>query len=103
MLLRSLCILAVSYGVLAAQPLSEWIASSAILRGQANGTAVSYETGTFQRALYSLYTHTNNATYYDYIKTATDNTVESNGTVPDYFLTDYQLDDLKLGESFVYL
>lgn len=102
-ILRYFILLTVVCSTYAAKPLSQWVADSAISRGQADGTSVSYETGTFQRALYALYLKSGNSTYYNYIKTATDRTVTSTGSVPDFFLTDYQLDDLKLGESFVYL
>ena len=89
---------------------STWLADSAISRGQgrgldANGQPfVSYEHGTFQRALTALNAKTGNKTYLDWIKQGIDNVVASNGTIGGgYELTNYILDDLKIGESIVQL
>lgn len=94
----------------AQQPYSTWLADSAISRGQGHGLdptgvpLVSYEHGTFQRALTALYKKTKNATYFEYILTGIDNVVAANGSVGGgYVLSDYILDDLKLGQSFIEL
>ena len=88
----------------ATKPISEQVASSAMVRGQANSATISYEYGTFQRALYALYTKTGNATYYNYIQSATDKIVSSSGAISGgYVLSDYSLDSVKIGESLVYL
>lgn len=92
------------------QSYAVWAADSAISRGQGNGLTssgnpvVTYEHGEFQWALRLLYEKTGNSTYYDYIKTGVDNVVYANGTVHgSYTLTDYVLDPLRTGPTFLYL
>ncbi|TDL21935.1 glycosyl hydrolase, partial [Rickenella mellea] len=91
------------------QPISTWLADSAISRGQGHGLAgskpkISYEHGTFQRALTALYNATGNATYFNYIQSGIDNIISANGTVGGgYKLTNYILDDLKVGQSLIQL
>ncbi|KAF8994067.1 glycoside hydrolase family 105 protein [Cyathus striatus] len=86
-----------------------WAADSAIARGQGNGLSsgqpiVSYEHGEFQWGLRLLYEMTGNKTYLNYIKTGVDNIVFDNGTVHgSYTLTDYVLDPLRTGPTFLYL
>ncbi|KAJ3526795.1 hypothetical protein NM688_g8216 [Phlebia brevispora] len=89
---------------------SEWAADSAIRRGQGNGLdsnenpIVSYDHGELQWALRLLYERTGNSTYYDYIKTGVDNVLLPNGTVGGgYSATQFQLDPLRVGPSFLYL
>jgi rhamnogalacturonyl hydrolase YesR len=103
------CLLLVgAQGVIAAQPYSEWLASSAIARGQGNGLSNgvpidSYEHGAFQRGLTHLYEKTGNKTYLNYIQTGLDNVITSNGTVQAYKASDYSLDNIRIGESIVQL
>ncbi|KAF5390623.1 hypothetical protein D9757_002610 [Collybiopsis confluens] len=86
-----------------------WAADSAIKRGQGNGLSngvplVSYEHGEFQWALRLLYERDGNETYLDYIKTGANNIVFDNGTVHgSYAVTDYVLDPLRTGPTFLYL
>ncbi|TFK90641.1 glycoside hydrolase family 105 protein [Polyporus arcularius HHB13444] len=88
-----------------------WAADSAISRGQGNGLnasgapLVSYEHGELQWALRLLYEKTGNKTYFDYIQQGVDRVVTSNGTViGGYgFTTDYQLDPIRTGPTFLYL
>lgn len=119
-------------GATAALPASYaiWAADSAIARGQGNGLnasgapLVSYEHGELQWALRLLYERTGNETYFDYIQQGVDHVVTSNGTViggygsvvrytqiayspltypTSSFTTDYQLDPIRTGPTFLYL
>ncbi|KAF7292937.1 Cell wall glycosyl hydrolase [Mycena indigotica] len=87
-----------------------WGADSAISRGQGNGLSsagaaqVSYEHGEFQWALRLLLDRTGNQTYYNYILKGANNIVYDNGTVHgSYTLTDYVLDPIRTGPTFLYL
>ncbi|GAV99026.1 glycoside hydrolase family 105 protein [Lentinula edodes] len=86
-----------------------WAANSAIARGQGNGLSngvplVAYDHGEFQWALRLLYERDRNETYLDYIKTGANNIVFDNGTVHgSYNVTDYVLDPLRTGPTFLYL
>ncbi|KAI0708917.1 glycoside hydrolase family 105 protein [Cerioporus squamosus] len=112
-ILAFLSLVAHSLGAIIAQPASYalWAADSAIARGQGNGLGsdgaplVSYEHGELQWALRLLYEKTGNKTYFDYIQQGVDRVVTSNGTViGGYgFTTDYQLDPIRTGPSFLYL
>ncbi|THH16067.1 hypothetical protein EW146_g4520 [Bondarzewia mesenterica] len=88
---------------------SSYAASSAMIRGQGNGLSsglpiVSYEHGEFQWALRLLYEHTGNVSYYNYIKAGVDQVVASDGSVGGgYNMSEYQLDPLRVGPSFIYL
>ncbi|ETW75156.1 glycoside hydrolase family 105 protein [Heterobasidion irregulare TC 32-1] len=65
---------------------------------------VSYEHGEFQWALRLLYEKTGNASYYQYIKAGVDRVVGSDGSVGGgYNVSQYQLDPLRVGPSFIYL
>lgn len=91
------------------QVYSEWVASSAIARGQGNGLdssgkpTDSYEHGAFQRALTHLYEKTANKTYLNYIQAGLDNIITSSGSIQGYKASDYTLDNLRIGESIVQL
>jgi rhamnogalacturonyl hydrolase YesR len=129
-MLVPLLVLGISLPFAAARPASYavWAADSAISRGQGNGLSsgsatVSYEHGEFQYALTLLYAKTGNSTYYNYIKSGVDNIISSSGVVGgDYkyvhlkystnpcILTtaphrksDYSLDPVRVGPSFLYL
>ncbi|KAJ7057045.1 Six-hairpin glycosidase [Mycena amicta] len=87
-----------------------WGADSAIARGQGNGLSsagvplVSYEHGEFQWALRLLLERTGNQSYFDYIQEGANNIVFPNGTVHGtYTLTDYVLDPIRTGPTFLYL
>lgn len=92
-----------------AQLYSTWMADSVIARKtplgkDASGNIfVTYEHGVFERALEMVYNKTRNATYYNYLKTGIDNIVGSTGTILDYSLEYYTLDDVRLGPEFIYL
>ncbi|PFH48575.1 glycoside hydrolase family 105 protein [Amanita thiersii Skay4041] len=99
-------------GLVAARPSSYavWAADSAMKRGQGNGltsagaATVSYEHGEFQWGLRLLYEKTGNRSYYDYILAGANNIVFDNGTVHGgYVLTDYSLDPVRTGPTFLYL
>ncbi|EIN04615.1 glycoside hydrolase family 105 protein [Punctularia strigosozonata HHB-11173 SS5] len=88
-----------------------WSADSAISRGQGNGLGsngaplVSYEHGEFWWALRLLYEKTGNKIYFDYIRQGVDRVVAANGTIGGGygFTTDYQLDPIRTGPTFLYL
>ncbi|VDC06931.1 unnamed protein product [Peniophora sp. CBMAI 1063] len=88
---------------------STYAANSAISRGQGNGLKdgvplVDYPDGVFQWALRLLYERDGNASYFDYIVEGVDNVVFANGSVGGgYNVTDYTLDPVRVGPSFVYL
>ncbi|KAH9829443.1 Six-hairpin glycosidase [Rhodofomes roseus] len=89
---------------------STWAANSAITRGQGNGLnasgdpVVTYEHGVLQWALRLLYEKTGNRSYYDYITEAANNILNENGTVVSvYHPSEYQLDYIPPGWSFLYL
>ncbi|KZV69135.1 glycoside hydrolase family 105 protein [Peniophora sp. CONT] len=88
---------------------STYAANSAISRDQGNGLddgvpLVNYPDGVFQWALRLLYERDGNASYFDYIVEGVDNVVSANGSVGGgYNLTDYTLDPIRVGPSFVYL
>ncbi|GLB41010.1 putative glycosyl hydrolase family 88 [Lyophyllum shimeji] len=107
----ALTLLSLASAVLARpQSYAVWAADSGIARGQGNGLdssgkpIVSYEHGEFQWALRQLYERTGNRTYFDYIVKGVDNIVFDNGTVHgSYTLTDFVLDPLRTGPTFLYL
>ncbi|KAJ3829507.1 glycoside hydrolase family 105 protein [Lentinula raphanica] len=90
-------------------PYSSWAANSAIARGQGNGLAngvplVAYDDGEFQWALRLLYERDGNKSYLNYIETGANNIVLENGTVHgSYNVTEYVLDPLRTGPTFLYL
>ncbi|KAK1235962.1 hypothetical protein PQX77_000788 [Marasmius sp. AFHP31] len=98
-------------GLAAARPQSYavWAADSAIARKQGNGLSgssplISYEHGELQWGLRQLYELTGNQTYFEYIQSAVDNVVTEDGTPHgSYTLTDYSLDPIRVGPTFLYL
>ncbi|KAG0635067.1 cell wall glycosyl hydrolase YteR [Tuber brumale] len=88
---------------------SQLLANSVIARntplGKTSTGAVltSYEHGIMERALQMVYNATGNDAYYTYHKTGVDNIISSAGTLLDYNLTYYTLDDIRLGPEFLYL
>lgn len=72
--------------------------------GQDNESFINYEHGTFQHALWDMYTHTKNKTYLSWIKKGIDNIVTPEGkVVGGYDLNKYTLDDIRVGESMIIL
>ncbi|EJD07837.1 Six-hairpin glycosidase [Fomitiporia mediterranea MF3/22] len=86
-----------------------WAADSAIFRGQGNGIVNgapgwSYEHGEFQWALRLLYESTGNVSYFNYIKNGADTILSNDGrTIAKYNVSEYQLDSLRVGPTFLYL
>jgi hypothetical protein len=92
------------------RPYSVLMAESIVKRGQGMGhnqdnePYISYEHGTFQHALWDLYTHTHNKTYLSWIKKGIDNIINREGSViGGYDLNKYILDDIRVGESIINL
>ncbi|KAJ3788714.1 glycoside hydrolase family 105 protein [Lentinula aff. detonsa] len=104
-------LLGIVYSLTHAKPDSyaAWAANSAIARGQGNGLSngvplVAYDDGEFQWALRLLYERDGNESYLDYVTTGANNIVFDNGTVHgSYDVTDYVLDPLRTGPTFLYL
>ncbi|KAG0123944.1 putative cell wall glycosyl hydrolase YteR [Tuber indicum] len=88
---------------------SQLLANSVIARntplGKTGTGAVltSYEHGVMERALQMVYNATGDDTYYTHHKTGVDNIISATGTLLDYNLTYYTLDDIFLGPEFLYL
>ncbi|KAF9269865.1 glycoside hydrolase family 105 protein [Marasmius fiardii PR-910] len=102
----------VQIGFVTARPQSYavWAADSAIARKQGNGLTtsgaaiISYEHGELQYGLRLLFERTGNRSYFDYIQSGVDNVVTADGTPHgSYTLTDYVLDPLRVGPTFLYL
>lgn len=92
------------------RPYSVLMTESIFKRGQgmghnqANEPFISYEHGTFQHALWDLYTHTKNETYLSWIKKGVDTIVTREGhIIGGYDLNKYTLDDIRVGESMINL
>jgi unsaturated rhamnogalacturonyl hydrolase len=100
---------ALSLLVAAATPYSVRMADSLITRNTSLGLddsgdpKMSYEHGVVERALEMVYNATGNYKYYAYQKWGVDNIIDSSGRLMDYNLTEYTLDDMRLGPEFLYL
>jgi unsaturated rhamnogalacturonyl hydrolase len=86
------------------------MAESIVKRGNGMGhnqndePYINYEHGTFQHALWDMYTHTKNETYLSWIKKGIDNIVTPEGKViGGYNVKIYTLDDIRVGESMIHL
>ena len=106
---------------------STYAANSAIARQQGNGLRngsplVDYPDGEFQWALRLLFERTGNKSYFDYIHAGVDRIVNPDGSIANgaykfvhlifvfhlvvdvvNSFSDYTLDPLRLGQSFIYL
>ncbi|EKD19826.1 cell wall glycosyl hydrolase YteR [Drepanopeziza brunnea f. sp. 'multigermtubi' MB_m1] len=72
--------------------------------GLANGEPkITYEHGVAWMALEMVHNATSEAKYLDHIKKALDNLVTTSGELNDYNLTAYTLDDIRIGETLIYL
>jgi len=83
-------------------------ADTILLRNYASGLRngapyVNYEHGVGWRALEMVYNNTGEAKYLDHIKTGADQVVTADGGLNDYDLDYYTLDDVRIGESLIYL
>ena len=63
----------------------------------------NYELGVLLQGMADVWYHTGDATYYKYIKSAVDNLVSSDGSIPTYRPEDNELDDLALGRTLLLL
>ncbi|RDI83311.1 hypothetical protein Vi05172_g6622 [Venturia inaequalis] len=92
-----------------ARPISVRMAESIVARGEGMGLKagkpkINYEHGTFQSALWNLYTETKNETYLSWIAQGLDRVITADGGVIDDFdLEAYALDDVRVGASMVNL
>ncbi|KAJ8082576.1 hypothetical protein PM082_008431 [Marasmius tenuissimus] len=89
---------------------AQWAADSVIARGQStgldgNGTPkIIYDDGEFQIGLRRLFEKTGDQKYYNHILKAANTVVSSNGSFPaSWKLSDYQLDPIRVGTTFLYL
>jgi len=107
-----LSILGVSSTVYAAvcttPPLSVKGANTIVSRQYANGLKsgapfITYEHGVAWRALEMVYNATGNSSYLNHMTTSVNNIVTSSGGLNDYSLTYYTLDDIRIGETLIYL
>ncbi|CAL3966559.1 hypothetical protein PZA11_003175 [Diplocarpon coronariae] len=64
---------------------------------------VNYEHGTAWRALEMVYNATGDPRYLAHIHQGVDNIVTADGGLNDYNLTYYTLDDVRIGETLIYL
>jgi rhamnogalacturonyl hydrolase YesR len=93
----------------AVTPYSVRMADSLIARNTTLGLddsgdpKTTYEDGVIERALEMVYNATGDSTYYAYQKSGVDNIINSSGGLLDYNLTEYTLDDMRLGQEFLYL
>jgi rhamnogalacturonyl hydrolase YesR len=83
-------------------------ANTIVLRDYANGLKsgapfVTYEHGVAWRALEMVYNVTQNASYVNHIQKSIDNLVTSSGGLNDYDLDYYTLDDIRIGETLIYM
>lgn len=83
-------------------------ADTILLRNYASGLRngapyVNYEHGVGWRALEMVYNTTSNTKYLDHIKTGANQVVTADGGLNDYDLGYYTLDDIRIGESLIYL
>jgi rhamnogalacturonyl hydrolase YesR len=92
------------------KPYSVIMAESIVKRGNGMGhnsnnePFINYEHGTFQHALWEMYTNTKNETYLSWIKKGIDNIVTPTGNViGGYNMKIYTLDDIRVGESMIHL
>jgi rhamnogalacturonyl hydrolase YesR len=102
--LSALCALA-----MAANPYSVLMADSVIARNTSLGLddsgkpKTTYEDGVIERALQMVYNNTGDSKYYTFQKWGVDNIIDSTGKLLDYSLSIYTLDDMRLGQEFLYL
>lgn len=83
-------------------------ADTIVLRDYANGLKsgepfITYEHGVAWKALEMVYNATSNEDYVTHITTSVDNIVTAEGGLNDYNLTYYTLDDVRIGETLIYL
>ncbi|CAG8957011.1 hypothetical protein HYFRA_00012491 [Hymenoscyphus fraxineus] len=83
-------------------------ADTIVLRDYANGLRdgapfITYEHGVAWRALEMVYNATRDEAYVDHITKGVDNIVTEEGGLLDYNLTYYTLDDVRIGETLIYL
>lgn len=62
-----------------------------------------YVTGTVMRGFEELWYHTGDSTYYRYIQSTVDAVVRSNGTIKDYNIYDYNIDEIKEGCTVLFM
>lgn len=93
-----------------ARPYSVLMAESVVNRGQGMGLKndnepyINYEHGTFQHALWDMYTQNENKTYLTWIREGIDNIVTPAGKiVGGYDTKAYILDDVRVMESMIHL
>lgn len=97
----TLACLSAAAPTLAQQPYSTWMADSFIERGLEADRY--YDTAVFYRALEYVYNKTDNATYYDTIKSSIDSIILPNNTLNEWDYSEHDLDDIRVGTTILYL
>jgi rhamnogalacturonyl hydrolase YesR len=101
-------VVTVNAAVCTTPPMSVQGADTFLLRDYAQALKdgapfITYEHGVAWRALEMVYNATQNASYVDHIISGVNNIVTADGALLDYNLTYYTLDDIRIGETFIYL
>lgn len=93
-----------------ALPWSQRAADAAMVRwpnGHTDGPhgkpGFKYELGTYLEGVDAVWMNTGDARYYNYIKTAVDEVVTPEGTIPSYKPAEYQLDSILMGRQLLRL
>jgi unsaturated rhamnogalacturonyl hydrolase len=73
------------------------------LRPPGNKIHWTYDRGVITKGLEYLWYNTGNVKYYDMVKTSMDAFVQPDGTIADYDLEDYNIDDILTGRSILML
>ncbi len=83
--------------------LSVKMAESVIHRSPDNYGDWDYVTGTVLKAFQELWLATGDDRYFKYIKRTVDKVVNANGSIDNYKLTDYNIDEIREGSALLFL
>lgn len=85
------------------QPWSEQMAESIMMRHPNLYADWDYVTGTVLKGFEELWRHTGEQRYYDYIEQTVDSVVNADGSIDDYKLSDYNIDEINEGRMLLLL